>query len=74
MEQREYNTCSVEIFHAMKRRGQGKDGTIALKLYVSKAYDRVEWSFLKRLMFKIGFSGEWLPIECVVLVQHQWSD
>lgn len=38
-----------EIFHTMK------EGTVALKLDMSKACDRVEWSFLKRVMYKFGF-------------------
>ncbi|XP_021715423.1 uncharacterized protein LOC110683373 [Chenopodium quinoa] len=34
---------AFEIFHAMKRGGEGKDGNVALKLDMSKAYHRVEW-------------------------------
>lgn len=30
-----------EIFHAMKRKGKGEDGTVALKLDMRKTYDRV---------------------------------
>lgn len=42
---------AFEIFHAMKRRGEGRDGSVALKLDMSKAYDRVEWGFLERVMY-----------------------
>lgn len=31
-------------------------GFIALKLDISKAYDRVKWVFLEGLMRKIGFN------------------
>lgn len=41
---------SFDIFHAMKRRGEGKDGSVALKLDIKKAYDRVEWCFLERVV------------------------
>ncbi|XP_021736564.1 uncharacterized protein LOC110703122 [Chenopodium quinoa] len=37
---------AMELFHTMKKRSKGRKGTIALKLDMSKAYDRVEWGFL----------------------------
>lgn len=34
---------ALEIFHAMKNKKKGSRGVFALKLDMSKAYDRVEW-------------------------------
>lgn len=66
---------AFEIFHAMKRRGEGKDGTIALKLDMSKAYDRVEWSFLERVMFRMGFSDNWVRriMDCLSSVSFSFK-
>lgn len=45
------------------RHGKGKKhGPIALKLNISKAYDRVEWNFLKQTMSKLGFSIKWVDL------------
>ena len=32
-----------------------------------KAYDRVEWSFLEKMMIKLGFSARWVQmiIRCI---------
>ena len=37
---------AFEILHCMKRKTRGLQGEVALKLDVSKAYDRVDWNFL----------------------------
>ena len=51
---------AYEALHMMHGRKKGKLGNLALKLDVSKAYDRVEWSFLKQVMLKLGFPGIWV--------------
>ena len=42
-------TVAYEILHRMRNR-RGKVGQMAVKLDISKAYDRVEWSFLQGIM------------------------
>ena len=46
---------AFETLHCMKNYSSGSSGYMALKLDMSKAYDRVEWSFLEQLMRKMGF-------------------
>ena len=51
---------AYETLHAMHIRKKRKKGALALKLDVSKAYDRVEWSFLKGMMIKLRFPKVWV--------------
>lgn len=39
---------AFEVMHVMKRKNNGKNGWLSLKLDTSKAYDRVEWLFSDR--------------------------
>jgi hypothetical protein len=45
---------------------------MAVKLDMSKAYDRVEWAFLEKMMQKLGFSEQWINLimKCVSTVSY----
>ena len=63
---------AFETLHYMKTKKTGKVGYMALKLDMSKAYDRVEWIFLEKLMLKMGFHDNWvrLVMETVRIVSY----
>lgn len=45
---------------------------MALKLDMNKAYDRIDWDFLKAIMKKMGLNFEWieLTLACVKIVSY----
>ena len=47
---------AFEVMHHIKQKKVGKLGDMALKLDISKAYDRVEWACLEKIMEKMGFA------------------
>ena len=47
-------SVAFEVLHMMRNRRRGKKGQMTVKLDISKAYDRVEWCFLARIMAKLG--------------------
>ena len=48
---------AFEVMHCINQRRKGKEGLMAIKLDMSKAYNRVEWGFLEAMMRKMGFQG-----------------
>lgn len=46
---------AFEIMHLMKRKTKGKTMDVALKIDISKAYDRVDYGVLEQMMLKLGF-------------------
>lgn len=63
---------AFETMHYLKRKSQGREGFAALKLDMSKAYDRIEWPLLRAIMIKLGFCLRWVELiqECVTTVEY----
>lgn len=64
---------AYEMTHYLQNRRRGVDGYLALKLDMSKAYDRVEWDFLEAMLTKLGFHAELvnLLMKCVRTVRYR---
>ncbi|KAK3211112.1 hypothetical protein Dsin_015818 [Dipteronia sinensis] len=62
-----------ECLHGIKRRRR-KKGSMAIKLDMSKAYDRVEWIFVEKMMLKMGFPEQWvnLILRCISSVTYSF--
>ena len=56
-----------DVIHSIRNKRSGMKGWMTLKLDMSKAYDRVEWSFLETVMRRMGFINSWINamIECI---------
>ncbi|KAF5475420.1 hypothetical protein F2P56_007226, partial [Juglans regia] len=63
---------AFETLHTMKCKLKGKEGYMALKLDMSKAYDRIEWGFLRVVLSKMGFNSLWIDLVmgCVETVSY----
>ncbi|KAK9987796.1 hypothetical protein SO802_028035 [Lithocarpus litseifolius] len=63
---------AFETMHCINQRTKGKEALMAIKLDMSKVYDRVEWVFLEAMMRKIGFHEKWITLimMCVTTVSY----
>ncbi|KAH9668523.1 reverse transcriptase domain-containing protein [Citrus sinensis] len=61
-----------ECLHKIRHSKSKRNGLVALKLDISKAYDRVEWYFLEQTMRKLGFSNQWISLimRCITTVSY----
>ncbi|XP_042974642.1 uncharacterized protein LOC122306274 [Carya illinoinensis] len=53
---------AYEVLHSMKARKKGKVESMAIKLDMSKAYDRIEWVYLEVVMGKLRFCRKWIDL------------
>ncbi|XP_037491160.1 uncharacterized protein LOC105631710 [Jatropha curcas] len=63
---------AFKLIHSMKTRMTGRQGASALKVDISKAYDRVNWCYLRAVMQGLGFSQRWVDLVmlCVSSVKY----
>jgi hypothetical protein len=63
---------AFETLHTMDTRLKGKEGFMAMKLDMSKAYDRIEWDFVEGVLNKMGFANRWISLlmSCVRTVSY----
>lgn len=65
---------AFETLHTMKNKRKGKVGDMALKIDISKAYDRVDWNFLDKIIERMGFCEKrrtWMRL-CVHSVTYNF--
>jgi len=63
---------AIEVIHFMKTKTRGNYGYVALKLDISKAYDRMNLNYLRQVMVKMGFDPKlihWMSL-CVESVDY----
>ena len=58
-----------EIMHSFKKK-KGKIGYMTVKLDLEKAYDILEWNFIRTILSKAGFHSKWIEwvMECISMV------
>lgn len=64
---------SFEVFHWIQKQRSGGDKMMAIKIYKSKAYDRVEWDFLEQMLYQLHFPSHFtsLIMLCVKSISFQ---
>lgn len=51
---------SIKIIHTLKHESRGSIWELALKIDISKEYDKVDWGFLQGMLSKLGFADKWI--------------
>ncbi|KAL6213916.1 hypothetical protein ACLB2K_013355 [Fragaria x ananassa] len=65
---------ATEVAHFLHTNRTGKDDHFSLKFDISKAYDRLEWEFVRCILLKLGFATEWVELIMATLttVSHSF--
>ena len=63
---------AFEMMHHINLKKTGAKGEMAIKLDMSKAYDKVEWACIDKIMEKLGFHPRWrsLMMQCISSVTY----
>ena len=63
---------AFKLMHYLEHKKKGKENFMVVKLDMSKAYDRVEWGFIEKVMEKMGFHENWINLimKCITIVSY----
>ena len=63
---------AFELMHYLEHKKDGKKGYMAIKMDMSKAYSRVEWAFIEKVMEKMGFHERWISLimHCITTISY----
>ncbi|KAL0462114.1 UNVERIFIED_CONTAM: putative mitochondrial protein [Sesamum latifolium] len=64
---------AFEINHHLKISKRSKGGSTAIKLDMSKAYDSVEWSFLRGVLLRLGFHHRFVNLIMLLVSTVSYS-
>ncbi|KAL6141181.1 hypothetical protein ACLB2K_059471 [Fragaria x ananassa] len=64
---------ATEVAHFLHKNRTGKDDHFSLKLDISKAYDRLEWEFVRCILLKLGFATQWVELIMTTLTTVSYS-
>jgi len=64
---------AIEVLHFMKAKTRGEDRYVALKLDISKAYDRMDCNYLRVVLNKMGFHDRWIHWMCMCVESVDYS-
>ena len=63
---------AFELMHYLDHKKEGKENFMTVKLDMSKAYNRVKWGFIKKVIEKMGFHEKWINLimQCISIVSY----
>lgn len=63
-----------EMLHYLKTSGATVHCSMAVKTDVRKAYDRLEWTFIRAVLDKLGFDQTWIHLimQCITTVSYSF--
>ena len=63
---------AFELMHYLDHKKEGNESFTAIKLDMSKAYDRVEWMFVEKVMRRLGLNDKYIGwiMKCISIVSY----
>ena len=61
---------AFEFMHYLNHKDDEKENYMSIKLDMSKAFDKVEWNFIKEVMEKMGGPYNAMHLFCVLFSYH----